>query len=149
MVQNISLLRYGHQYSGIFDHFKWTSLRDNKNPWKLLIFKVQTQRAEQLLTSELILNKTGHSNSSSLNHHEQEVDFKLSQLTKELSLLKDKFDDHSNVNEKHKEGFSNFVLQPVDGARNTGQSDREFTSPNRKPFKSVYLISSQKFQISS
>jgi len=59
------------------------------------------------LTSELILNKTGLSNSTTLNHHEQEVDFKLSQLTKELSLLKDKVNDHSNLNENHKEGFAN------------------------------------------
>ena len=57
------------------------------------------------MTSELILNKTGHTNSTTLNQREQEVDFKLSQLTKELSLLKDKVKDHSNANESHKEGF--------------------------------------------
>lgn len=70
------------------------------------------------MTSELILNKTGHSNSTTLNQHEQEVDFKLSQLTKELSLLKDKVKDHSNANENHKEGFSIWL----DGALDTGQS---------------------------
>ena len=72
------------------------------------------------MTSELILNKTGHSNSTTLNQHEQEVDFKLSQLTKELSLLKDKVNDHSNANENQKEGFSISIW--LDGALHASQS---------------------------
>ena len=75
------------------------------------IFKVQTKRAESLVASELILNKTSDFNSTSLSHHEQEVDFKLSQLTKELSLLKDKLNDHSKVNENHRDRRVSVFMQ--------------------------------------
>ena len=72
---------------------------------------MQTKRAELLVASELILNKTSESNSTSLSHHEQEVDFKLSQLTKELSLLKDKLNDHSKVNEDHRDRRVSVFMQ--------------------------------------